>query len=120
MPKDQWEVSETASKWYEIAEKNFEPGDEIEYSYPGKLDGEDGYILMSDKKLIFVHEEGFLRKNYELTLDLPYDEIAKIYREGNYELDFTDVKGKKHVFKAYDVPMKNIYENLEKLAHVSQ
>lgn len=120
MPKDRWEVSETSAKWYEIAEKNLEPGDKIEKSYSGELDGEGGHILMSDKKLMFVHEEGFLRKNYELTLDLPYDKIAKISLEGKNELDFTDVEGKKHVFKSYDLLMKYVYESLEKLAHVSQ
>jgi len=54
---------------------------------------------MSDRKLMFVHEEGFLRKNYELTLDLPYDKIVEISQKGKHELDFTDVKDKKYVFE---------------------
>jgi hypothetical protein len=117
MPKKRWEVSETSRKYREIAEKNLDPGDEIEKIYPGELDGERGYIIMSDNKLMFVHEEGFLRKNYELTLDLPYESIGEIYCEGKYELDFTDIKGEKHIFKPYDMSIKYVYETLKKLAH---
>lgn len=104
---------------HEIAKKNLESGDKIEKTYTGKLDGLGGYIILSDRKLMFVHEEGFLRKNYELTLDLFYDKISKISQEGKYELNFTDVKGKKYVFKS-EMPIKNIIESLEKFARISQ
>jgi len=110
-------VSETHSKWYELAEKSLDLGDKIQKSYPGKLDGEFGHILMSDRKLVFVHEEGFLRKNYELTLDLPYDKIVEISQKGKHELDFTDVKDKKYVFETSDISISHVEDSLKELAH---
>lgn len=112
-------MSETPPRWYEIAEKNLEEGDEIQKSYPGKLDGESGYLLLSNKKLQFVHEEGFLRKSYEINLELSYDEIRKISPNGRYELDLTDKKGKKHDFKTFEIPESIIEKNLEELLESS-
>jgi hypothetical protein len=36
--------------------------DRIQKSYPGKFDGKNGYLMMSNQKLVFVNEEGFIRK----------------------------------------------------------
>jgi hypothetical protein len=110
-------VSETSTKWYEFAEKNLEPGDKIEKTYPGKLDEENGYIIMSNDKLMFIHEEGLFRKNYELILDLPYEEIGKISCEGKHELDFTDVKGNKHVFKIFETSIIHVCDSFTELSH---
>jgi hypothetical protein len=75
-----------APKWFGLLEKNLELGDEIRRTYAGKLDGNGGYLCLSNRKLLFVHEEGFLRKTYNLTLDLPYDKVDNFSREGRYIL----------------------------------
>jgi hypothetical protein len=85
-----------------FAEKNLESGDEIQKSYPGKIDGKYGYLVMSNRKLQFVHEKGFLRKSYELILDLPYEKIGKIFPKSRYELDLTEIGGKTHAFKTFE------------------
>ena len=112
------EVGETSPKWYDLAEKNIEQGDSIQKSYEGKLNGKTGYLILSNRKLLFVREEGFLRKTYDLSLDLPYEKIDKISHEGRYELELTDVEGKKHDFKTFAVPVSRIAESLEDLVHV--
>ncbi|MFP3952388.1 MAG: hypothetical protein ACLFVP_09655, partial [Candidatus Bathyarchaeia archaeon] len=61
-----------APKWMDKAEKNLDTNDEIEKTYPAELEDQYGYILMSNRKLQFISEEGFLRKSYDLKLDLPY------------------------------------------------
>jgi hypothetical protein len=102
-------------KWYELATKALDDEDEIEKSYPGNLDGKNGYLLMSNEKLLFVREEGFLRKNYELTLDLPYETIGKIMPNGKNKLDIVDVKGVKHEFKPLEISVSIIEKSLEDL-----
>jgi hypothetical protein len=118
MPRTQMEVIEIVKKWVEIAGKNIESGDRMEKSYPGRLDGKYGWFIMSDKKLMFIQEEGFLRKHYELILDLPYEKIRKISHKGNYELDFIDVDGIKHDFKIYEINIKHVEKNLKELSHM--
>ena len=58
-----------AHKWYDIAVKSLDQGDEISKSYSLKLNDKEGYLLFSSKKVLFVHGEGLLRKKYELTLN---------------------------------------------------
>ena len=101
-----------APKWFEFAKENIDKEDEIKRSFPGKLDGESGHLIMSKKKLLFIHEEGFLHKKFDVALELPYDKIGKVWHEGEYELDLTEKDGKKHVLKTPEVPVKNIEKYL--------
>ena len=101
-------------KWKEVAEKNLGRGDEIQKTWFGKLDGKHGFLLLSNEKLLFVHEKGFLHKTYDLVLDLPYDKIGKITNDGKYKLELIDIEGAKHKFSA-ELPMSIIKESLEAL-----
>jgi hypothetical protein len=92
-----------APRWKDIAERNLEKGDNIAKNYPAEYEGHFGHILMSNRKLQFVSEEGFFKKNYELILELPYEKIKKVSRDGRYELDITDAEGKKHRFETRDI-----------------
>jgi len=107
-----------APKWMDIAERNLETGDEIEKTFPAELKDQYGYILMSNRKLQFVSEEGFLRKSYDLLLDIPYERIEAISQGGKYELDITDKDGEKHRFITRDltasIPEKNLKELTKK------
>ncbi len=106
------EEIEIAPKWYELAEKNLDEGDEIQKSFQGKLDGDKGYLCLSNKKLLFVHEEGFLSKTYDLILDLPKEKIDNISHDSKYNLEITETEGKKHQFKSLDIPVSIIEKDL--------
>jgi hypothetical protein len=41
------------SNWIDEAKKGLEAGDKIEKTYPCKLNGEYGYLTLSDKKVQF-------------------------------------------------------------------
>ena len=109
-----------SSKWYEIAEKVLDHEDMIQKSYPGKFDGNKGYLVMSNQKLVFVNEEGFIRKTYSLILDLPYGKIGKINPNGKYELEITDVDGVKRSFKTYELNISLVEKSLEELKSPSE
>ena len=106
------EVIEIAPKWFEIAEKSLDEGDDIQKSFQGKLDGDRGYLCLSNKKLLFVHEEGFLKKSYDLILDLPKEKVDKISHDGKYKLDITETEGKKHKFETFELPVSIIEKAL--------
>ena len=104
-----------APKWYEFGEKSLQKGDHIEKSYPGKLDGDNGYLMMSDTKLLFVKEEGFLRKKYTVTLNLPYEKIEEVKPEDKYDLKITEKSGNRHDFILDSLPASIVDKSLHEL-----
>lgn len=71
--------------------------------------------MLSDEKLLFMKEEGLLRKNYTLIQEMPYDKIGKIAHDDRYTIELTDVEGEKYEFETYDVPVKIIEDSLREL-----
>ena len=102
-------------KWLDLAEKNLDPEDEIQKKYIGELDGEYGWLILSNKKLQFMHEKGFLHKTYDLVLDLKYDKIRKINHKSKQEVELVDVEGTKHNFKTGSIPVSIVEKELKDL-----
>ena len=105
-----------ALKCREMAQKILAPGDSVKKTFEGKFDGSNGYLLMSNQRLLFFKEEGgFLNKAYNQKLDLPYDKIDKFIRNGSYQLDIVEVEGKKHEFRTLDISIAVIQQSFEEL-----
>ncbi len=81
----------------ELAKSKLEPGDQVQKTYVARLDGKYGHLMMSNTKLIFVEETGFLRKAYNLTLELPYEKIGEVNAARN-QLALTEAGGRKRSF----------------------
>ena len=88
-----------AKKWMDVAKKTLEPDDEVQQAYNGKDQfGQDGYVVLSNRKLLFLTGKGIFSKTYELTLEVPYGEVDEIIRTGN---TLTLVKGeKRHILSS--------------------
>ena len=104
-----------APKWYEFGEKSLQRGDHFEKNYPGKLDGDNGHLMMSNTKLLFVKEEGFLRKKYTVTLNLPYEKTEEVKPEEKYDLKITEKSGDKHHFLVDDLPAVIVDKSVHEL-----
>jgi hypothetical protein len=104
-----------APKWYEYAEKRLKKGEEIEKNYEGTLDGNFGYLFITNQRLLFVKQEGFLRKSHELILDLPQENVEKMQKVDNYQMEIVESDGKKHVFES-TIGVSIIKEGIEEVA----
>ena len=105
-----------ALKSRELAEKNLQQGDSIQKTYEGKVDGNRGYLMMSKQKLLFYQEEGgFLKKSYNLKLDLPYVNIESVTPVGSYLLDIVETNGKKHEYRTFDITTAHIQASFKEL-----
>ena len=100
-----------AQNWYKEAEKALEPGDAIQKSYPGYLDGGRGYLIISNNRLIFQNVKGFLSKKYNITMNVPLENVSKVgVTEGNnIEIGTTD---KKYVLNTDEVPASIIVKSI--------
>ena len=88
-----------APKWYDYATRSLKKAEKIEKNFPGRLDDEYGHLMISNEKLFFVKEEGFLTKKYSVTLNLPFENIESIHHEDRYVLKIIDKSGKVHDFR---------------------
>ena len=108
------------SKRLEMAKERLDSEDEIQRSWVGELDGRNGYLMMSNKKLVFVQESGFLSKKVEVRLDLPYEKIANIEKVGKHKLVLTGAGDEKHSFEGREVPMSSVENSLRELIKASK
>ena len=81
--------------------KSVDPKNEVLKTYPGELDRNYGTLVLSNTRLLFVKEEGFLKKSYTIMLNHFYKEVKNVVRKGQY-IEFTDMKDKVIVFKSED------------------
>ena len=102
-------------KWYEFGEKSISQDDKVKKNYTGRLNGEYGHLMLSDKKILFVKEEGFLRKKYAVTLNLPYENIEEIKEEDKFDLKITEESGGSYEFITDDIPAKLVDESVHEL-----
>ena len=104
---------------HDITVKRLNEGDHLQKNYPLNIDGEYGYICMSKEKLLLVREKGWLRKTYNVILDVPYDKISKIGSKGEEELELTDVEGTTSKLTKFEISLHKIETNLKELIETS-
>ncbi len=85
-------------KWYTYAEKCTSPEEHLGKHFDGMLDGDYGHLIISDKKLIFVKEEGFIRKIFSAPLVLLYDNVKDIHPVDDHHLLISEKTGKRYKF----------------------
>jgi hypothetical protein len=83
--------------------------------YGGWCDGKHGHIVLSRRKMLFLHEKGFIHKNYDVILDIPYEKVGEIVPEDRYHLEIVDVEGRKHELRSQDIPVSAIEKGLKSL-----
>jgi hypothetical protein len=103
------------AKWYKKGEEALKPGDKIEKSYTGKLDGKFGHIIVSDKRLLFITEKGFISKKYNIILNEPLKDV-KIKHKTQYKF-YIDSNGSNHEFESIDIPGTIVEKGIQSLLH---
>jgi len=103
-----------APKWYEYAQKQLKKDEHIQKNFEGRLDGNFGYLFLTDHRLLFVKQEGFLRKSYEIILDLPKEDVEEISQVESYKMEILETGGERHVFES-DIGVSSIEKNINEL-----
>jgi hypothetical protein len=101
------------SNWIDEAKKGLEAGDKIEKTYPCKLNGEYGYITLSDKKVQFIAKKGFLNKTYSKKFEATYDKIRKLEQKGPYTIELLDGDNATKVVDFIELPARIVVESLK-------
>ncbi len=102
-----------AQPWLDLAKKTIGPDDTVEKTYSCTLNKQNGYLCLGNKKMVFVNVKGFLRKNYEVLLNTPYDELDDVKLTNRFRIDLS-LNNKTHHIETSDISAKIVVEGIQK------
>ncbi len=98
--------------WYDIAASKLDPEDSIQKSYSCSYNKNHGYLCLGSKKLVFVSVKGFLKKSYDVSLNIPYSELEEVSQESRFKLNLKH-NGNDHIINSTNVSAKVIKKALQ-------
>ena len=93
-------------------EKHIGVDDQVKETCECQMHGETGQLIMTTRRLLFVREEGLLRKKVLISLELPYNRIKRVASEGSVKLNVYDVNEIRHTFIVMDTPATKLESRL--------
>jgi hypothetical protein len=103
-----------APKWYEYAKSKLNADEVIEKTYEGRLDSNFGYLFLTNKRILFVKQEGLFRKNYEITMDLTKENIQTLETSNGNRINIVHQDGSKYLFES-EIKASIIQESLQEV-----
>ena len=104
--------------WYDLAAGTLAPDDSIQRTYSCSYNKDNGYLCVTNKKLVFVKVKGFLKKNYDVTLDVPYADLTQVKLDSRFKLNL-DHQGKLHTIETSDISAKTVMHALQDVMKTS-
>ena len=104
--------------WYDIAASKLDSEDSFQKTYSCTYDKGNGYLCLGKKKLVFVRVKGFLRKSYDVTLDLPYTELDEVKLESRFKISLTQ-NGAQHLIETSDLSAKVVLHAMQDVLEYS-
>ena len=101
-----------AQPWLDLAKTTIGPDGTVEKTYSCTFNKQNGYLCLGNNKLVFVNVKGFLRKNYEVLLNAPYDEVDDVKLTSRFRIDLSH-KDKTHSIETSDIPAKIVVEGIQ-------
>jgi hypothetical protein len=107
------------SNWFDETKKELRNGDQMQKSYLVELNGHEGYLVLTDERVIFIKTDGFLKiENDKKILYLFYHEIEEIVLQSTYSFCIILDNGKKFSFITLNIPANFIIKSI--LKHQNQ
>ena len=93
-----------------MAAKRLEPPDKVQKSYRVGYNGSQGFIVLTNRKLMVMEEKGFFRTSYNVVLEIPYTKVKEVAVEGTHRLAITDTEDRKQIFVSFAKVTASIIE----------
>ena len=104
--------------WYDIASGKLDPSDKIQKTYTCTIDKKYGYLCLSNDKLLFVSSKGFLKKTYNVELEVPYTDLKEVKLDGRYKMKLVHQAGES-LIETSDLSAKIVLSALQDLVNQS-
>jgi hypothetical protein len=77
------------SKISHAAEQQLAKDDSIVQQYRSIYNSTEGALFLTKQRVLFIQPQGFLRKTYHVTLNVPYDTITKTTVDASHRFTVT-------------------------------
>ena len=109
---------EMSKPWHDMASGKLGPSDIIQKTYMCTLDKKYGYLCLSKEKLLFVSSKGFLKKSYNVELNVPYTDLREVKLDGRYKMNVGHQTGES-LIETGDISSKTVLNALHDLVNQS-
>ena len=109
---------EMSKPWYDLATGKLDPTDRIQKTYSCSFEKKNGYLCLSNEKLLFVSVKGFLKKSYNVELDVPYNELNEVKLDGRYKMNLA-YQGGEGLIETSDLSTKTVLHAIQDLVKQS-
>ncbi len=101
-----------------MAAGKLDPSDTIQKTYSCSIDKKFGYLCLSKDKLLFVSVKGFLKKSYNVELDVPYTDLKEIKLDSRYKINLVHQAGE-NLIETSDLSAKTVMNAIQDLVKQS-
>ena len=77
------------SKISQMAEQQLTKDDSIVQQYRSIYNSNEGALFLTKQRVLFIQPQGFLRKTYHVTLNVPYETISNTTVEASHRFTIT-------------------------------
>ena len=101
-----------------MASGKLDPSDRIQKTYSCSFDKNNGYLCLSNEKLLFVSVKGFLKKSYNVELDVPYTDLKEVKLESRFKMNLDHQAGES-LIETSDLSAKTVLRAIQDLVNQS-
>ena len=100
--------------WFDMAASKLDPEDSIQKTYSCSYDKNSGYLCLGNQKLVFVNVKGFLKKSYDVTLEVPYSDLDEVSIAGRFKMNLKQ-NGTTHEIETSDISAKLVMTAMQEV-----
>lgn len=101
-----------------MASGKLDPSDRIQKTYSCSFDKKNGYLCLSNDKLLFVSSKGFLKKSYNVELDIPYTDLKEVKLNSRFKMNIAH-QGGENLIETSDLSAKTVMHAIQEMVSQS-
>jgi len=109
---------EMSKPWYDLASGKLDPSDRIQKTYSCSIEKKNGYLCLSNEKLLFVSVKGFFKKSYNVELDIPYTDLNEVKLDSRFKMNIAHQNGES-LIETSDLTAKTVMNAIQELVRQS-
>ena len=91
------------TSWFDEIQNELKKDERMKKSYHLELNNHEGYLTLTDERIIFIKTDGFFKKSYKKKLDLQYEKIKNVKNNSPISFELFENNNIKHSFSTFGI-----------------